>query len=245
MLTHVSLSTCLLTDEEKTLGRVRDVLLEFLQPHEHIPTYILVTSMQYYKKLYDTDMERRGIHVSRRASTFTATVAACTYYAFKYHAQPRTPQEVCALFHITRPLFSKGCHHCAEIACLPLLNDTDEKLYLRFANQLRIPYSSIRYGWDSLYMPIRPYTNQYKPAAIAGGLICAVLEIVQLDTQCKHLHKLSIRDVCATVGVCVSIIRSVKDTILQQEYHRERPHDETKPANDGFDELFQQFFGDV
>lgn len=239
MYTHISISTCLLTDEEKTLYRVRDVLVQYITPIEHIPTFISISALKYYKKLYQVDMEKKGVHITRRASTFVATVAACTYYAFKYHQQPRTPQEVCALFQISRSLFSKGCHHCADIACLPIHNDTDEKLYLRFANQLRIPFSYIRYGWDSLYLPIRPYTEQYKPAAIAGGLICALLEIVQLDPKYSHLHKISTRDVCQVVGVCISIIRSVKDTIVQQEYHDA----EKMQTNDGFDEMFEQFFG--
>jgi len=235
---HISISTYMQVDEEKTLLRVHSVLTDVLGRVEHFPPFIHTTALQFYQKLYEADIRNKGVHVTRRSHIFVSIIAACVYYSLKHHSMDHTVAEICGLFQITRAQFSKGCHHCANISCLPLHNNIAERLYYRFANELRLPYSYIRYGWDSLYMPIQSYMEQYKPAAIAGGLIAAVLEIIALDSKYKKLHSIHIRDVCEFVGVCSSIIRSVKDTLVKQEYH-----DETKQADDGFDEMFNDFFG--
>lgn len=229
-----ALSECLLTDEEKILIRVSGVVREQLELLENVPQYIGTTAIGYYQILYATDKQRNGVHTVRRANVFVATVAACVYYAFKHHHMPRTPTEICGLFSISRQLFSKGCHHLAVVQTLPLHDDTAELLFTRFANELGIPYSTIRYAINHLYTPAKPGINKYKPAAIAGGLICALLDINTYNTNLKF-RKLTLREVCMHVGVCTSIVRTIKQLFFQ--------HDTKKVGrNDGFDQLFEDIF---
>jgi len=219
------------------MTRVEETIREYLYIDERIPQYIHVTAIQYYQQLYDADVSKNGFHIIRRATVFTATIAACAYYAFKHHDMPRTPKEICTTFGISRQLFSKGCHHCAIIQTLPLRRDTAELLFTRFANQLGLPYRTIRYAIDNLYEPAKPAINKYKPAAVAGGLICTLIDINQHDSSCVIYKHLTLRDVCIHVGVCTSIVRSIKQVLFTSLHH-----DEEISRDREFDAMFNEFF---
>lgn len=235
----------ILSEREKTIQKARATVHIHLRNEIGIPAFIERTTNELYERLYDTHYTRHGVYMKHRGNIFVGIIAATCYYAFKHHNMPRTPREVCVIFNVTRQLFSKGCHHCALLDCLPLVEDTAQQLFHRFSNKLGIEYKFSVKAVRELYEPNVEALNSFKPAAVAGGMICVLIDQLPRDHKLKIL---STRQVCEVVGVCLSIVRAVKYTLVHSnnaspvDSHGGSDSDRDRDA-DIADALFSAFEG--
>lgn len=207
----------------RTVMRHMRACLQEVNSDSQIPSHVIHKTEDYYCKLYEQfhplGARRNGMIVLRRYDLFRAAIAACLYYAYVYHGIVRTPYEICRLFHIPRPLFTRGCRSCAGLD-LPIQQDMVYELYIRFGNILQFPYPDLLKGYKYL-KESGIDTSRYTPIALAGGLLAYLAADCPFHVRSRRgygpVHRPSLQEISDRLMVCITILHSIR-LLLQSIY---------------------------
>jgi len=157
------------------MNAAKTLLYGMLQ-YETCPSYVMNGALTIFEQLADSDPVRR------RGVVLRAIVAASFYYACRrFGFLSRTPAEIREIFRLEKRELTRGCRLLLRRQPQPLADyDPVYATFIRFGNQLSIPYPYLWKTWKELEeADVRPKTGT--PPTIAAGILYLVVKERCLD----------------------------------------------------------------
>jgi transcription initiation factor TFIIIB Brf1 subunit/transcription initiation factor TFIIB len=160
---------------EQYTSTARSILYGMLQ-YETCPTYVLQGAMKIFERLAEADPVRR------RGVVLRAIVAASFYYACRrFGYLSRTPAEIREIFRLEKRELTRGCRLLLRKQTQPLADyDPVHVVFIRFGNQLSIPYPYLCKTWKELE-EADMIPKHGTPPTIAAGILYLIVKEQCLD----------------------------------------------------------------